>query len=432
MQNSWYIRRGRLVDPSSGNDKISDLYIRDGIIAPLPQQIPPNTTIIDAKDLVIAPGFIDLHVHLREPGNESAETIESGSKAAAKGGFTTIVAMPNTEPPVDTPDRITRVFDTGRRAGFVTVLPSGCITKGRRGKELAMLKEMANAGAVAFTDDGTTVSDDNLMAHAMKVCKVLGKPVFDHALDPQIAAKGVMHDGTKSRQLGLPGIPSLAEVRIVQRDIRLAKETDCAVHIQHVSSAESVDLIRQAISNGIRISGEATPHHIAFADSDIIIENTNFKMNPPLRSDKDRMAILSAVADGTIQVLATDHAPHTQSDKGKGFMTAPFGVAGLETAVGITYSLLVKSGLMNLIEWIRRWTTGPANIIGLPSPGLKIGTPADITILDLHSEWTVNSNDFLSKSRNTPFDGLKLTGQVIYTFRKGKMMFNTSNLERHR
>jgi dihydroorotase len=425
MQKSCYIKRGRLIDPLLGRDEISDLYIKDGIIAPTPPQIPPDAGIIDAKNLVVVPGFIDIHVHLREPGNEAAETIESGSKAAAKGGFTTVVAMPNTEPSMDVPERILQVLQAGRKAGFATVLPSGCITKSRRGKELAKLKEMASAGAVAFTDDGATVSDDRLMTQAMNICRELDKPVFDHALDPMIAAQGVMHDGIKSKQLGLPGIPSLAESRIVERDIQLSKQTGCTIHIQHISAAESIDLIRHALSMGLRISGEATPHHIALADSDVLVENTNFKMNPPVRSDKDRKAILSAVADGTIQVLATDHAPHTQNDKGKGFISAPFGIVGLETAIGITYSLLVKSGMMSLIEWVRRWTTGPAKVIGLPAPCLKVNNPADITILDLDSDWIVDSNDFFSRSKNTPFIGKKLTGRAVYTFLNGTMTFGT-------
>lgn len=421
MQKSIYIRGGLLVDPESGTERASDLYITDGLITPAPAWVSSDAIIIEAKGLVVTPGFIDVHVHLREPGNEAAETIESGSKAAAKGGFTSIVSMPNTDPATDSPELISMIEGKGTACGHVRVMPSGCITRERLGRELADLAGMAKSGAVAFTDDGATVSSDAIMANGMTLAAKLGKPIFDHALDPEIAAKGVMHEGSKSKELSLPGIPSRAEFKIVERDIRLAGQTGCMVHIQHVSAEESVDLIRGAKLKGLKVSGEATPHHLALTDADVNAEDANFKMNPPVRAEHDRAAILSAVADGTISVLATDHAPHTSEAKRKGFIPAPFGIIGLETAVGITYSLLVKSGRMTLVDWIRRWTTGPASVLGQPAPNLKCDSPADITILDLNTEWTVDSKHFLSKSRNMPFNGRMLTGQAIYTILGGKL-----------
>lgn len=424
MKTSWYIRGGAIIDPVAGTETVADLFISDGLITNLPSAIPPGAGIIEAGGLILVPGFIDVHVHLREPGNEAAETIESGSRAAAKGGFTAVVAMPNTTPPIDEPDMISQVLEAGGKHRLVDVLPSGCITKGRCGKEVAGLRAMAAAGAVAFTDDGATVTDDSVMADAMKICRDLDKCILDHALDPAIAGKGIMHEGEQSRRLHFPGIPSLAESRMVERDIRLAEETGCAVHIQHISARESVVLIRKAIERGLRVSGEATPHHIALNDSDVVAENADFKMNPPVRSEDDRLAIISAVADGTLQIIATDHAPHTEKDKEKGFFSAPFGVVGLETAVGISYSCLVKTGAMSLTEWVRRWTTGPAKILGLPAPQLKTGRPANLAILDLNSTWTVNSTDFLSKSRNTPFEGRMITGRAVYTFLNGVLTWN--------
>jgi len=424
MENTWYIRGGHLIDPLTGTENIADLFIKDGVIARLPAQIPPKTRIIEAHGMAVVPGFIDIHVHLREPGNEAAETIKSGCRAAARGGFTTIVSMPNTNPPTDSTGMISRIIRQSRKCGLARVLPSGCISKNRAGKKLADLRGMAKAGAIAFTDDGSTITDNVIMEQAMRICRKIELPIFDHALDPTLAGNGVMHKGPESKRLGLPGIPSLAESRIVERDIRLASRTRCKIHIQHISALESVKLVRKALSKGVRISAEATPHHLALTDRDVQPKNTSFKMNPPVRSGKDRKAILSAVADGAIRILATDHAPHTKKDKSKGFLSAPFGVVGLETAIGITFTLLVKSGMMSRMEWVRRWTSGPAQLLNLPAPGLGEGQPADISILDLDSKWTVRSAKFASKSKNTPFENRKLTGRAVYTFLEGRITWN--------
>ena len=425
MNNSWRISNGRILDPASGRDETADLVIVNGLIAPADAPA-GGLAEIDASGMLVVPGLIDLHVHFREPGKEEAETIESGSAAAARGGFTTVVTMPNTTPATDTPGQVADVLRLARSCGRTRILPCGCITRGREGKELADIRAMAAAGAAAVSDDGDTVRDPQLMADAMLAAREAGIPVMDHALDPDIAGNGVMLQGAAAHRLGLPGIPPEAEPGIVERDIDLAERTQAAVHIQHLSSAQSVDLLRSARGVGLPVSAELTPHHLALTDEDISEPDPNLKMNPPLGSAGDRNALTSAVVDGTIQALATDHAPHRAADKIKGFLDAPFGVVGLETAVGVTYSRLVATGLMTTMEWLRRWTTGPAAILGLEQPSLAPGRPADITILDVESEWTVDAAAFLSKSTNTPFGGMRLHGRATHTLLAGKTTWGTS------
>ena len=421
MKTCWHIRNARIVDPAAGRDTTGDLFIQDGHFAPIPPSFPPDTVTVDARGLVAAPGFIDLHVHLREPGNEAAETVETGSRAAARGGFTTIVAMPNTTPALDSPEQVQALRKRAEDCGLVRVLPAPCISRRRTGGELTDFNRLVQCGAVAFTDDGSTVSSDSVMAAALRLARTLNRPVLDHALDPHLAGHGVMHAGARSQALGLAGIPSEAETRIVERDIRLAAETGGAMHIQHLSAAGSVTLIREAARRGLRVTGELTPHHLALIDTDVTLEHADrFKMNPPLREASDRAALIEAIIDGTLACFATDHAPHTPAAKAKGFTGAPFGVVGLETAVGVTYSLLVKRGLMSLADWITRWTAGPAGIIGHPAPTLTVGAPADLVLLDLTNEWTVRAADFASRSRNTSFEGWTLTGHAVRTFCGGK------------
>lgn len=410
-----YIRGARIVDPASRRDEVGDLYVRDGRIAETPPSPPPDALLIDGADLTVVPGLIDLHVHLREPGNEDAETVETGSRAAAHGGFTAVVAMPNTNPPTDTRERVAHLRQLGEQAKMTRVIPAGCISIGREGRELAPLAEMARAGALAFTDDGATVASEDLMLEAMARAKDLNLVIMDHAEDADLEKRGVMHEGHWSRHWKLPGIPPEAEIKTVARDIRLAERTGCALHIQHVSARESAGMIRDARKRGLRVSGELTPHHLALTDEDVRPDNANFKMNPPLRSKEDREALIQAVCDGTLQAFATDHAPHTAAAKAKGFADAPPGVVGLETAVGITYTELVARGLMDLPTWVRRWTSGPAGVLGIPEPTLRAGAPADLAVLDLKNEWTVRAEAFCSKSRNTPFEGRRLTGRAILT-----------------
>ncbi len=418
MNDSWIIRNGTLLDPAAGTQTTGDLFIADGQIV---ADAPADAREIDATGLTVMPGLIDVHVHFREPGHEDAETIASGSRAAARGGFTTVVTMPNTRPPVDTPEQVRLQAEQGAAAGVVELLPSACITQERRGGALADLDALARAGAVAFTDDGSTVADDALMRQAMEQAARLDIPVMDHAVDPVLAGRGVLHDGDAARRLNLPGIPAKAEDMIVARDIELAAATGCAMHIQHVTSGAAARLIGQAASRGLPVTGEATPHHLALSDADITEDDGNFKMNPPLRSPDDREILVEAVLSGDLGVLATDHAPHLASLKAKGILKAPFGVVGLETAMGVTYKLLVSERGMAPIDWLRRWTSGPAALLGRPGPSLAPGHPADIVVADLAREWTVTPSNFLSLSRNTPFEGRRCLGLAVLTLKSGRI-----------
>lgn len=422
VTDTWLIKGGRIIDPSTGRDEVADLYIEGRLIGSVPPKGNHRAiTEMSARGLTVVPGFIDLHVHFREPGNVEAETVLSGSRAAARGGFTSVVTMPNTQPAMDSTEQVSALTELGKTSGYVHVLPAACVSSRREGRVLADFGALALAGAVAFTDDGATVADEALMRAAMLAARALGKPVMDHALDPALAGRGVMHEGSCSRRLGLPGIPSAAEDRIVERNIRLAAETGAATHIQHVSSAGAVAHIRRAQDRGLPVTAEVTPHHLALTDEDVDITNADFKMNPPLRSPADRQALLEAVAEGTLQAFATDHAPHRRQDKDRGFVAAPFGVVGLETAIGITYSELSLSGRMTLIDWIRRWTDGPARVLGLPTPSLAEGSVADIALLDLETEWTVRKDAFVSQSDNTPFEGRRVTGRAVATWCEGKL-----------
>ena len=423
MKTILGIRNGRLLDPAAGLDEVGDLYIQGGLIVPRPSGA--ITESLDATGLVVVPGLIDLHVHFREPGNEEAETIASGARAAARGGFTTVVTMPNTCPAIDTPEHVTHLAERAETCRHVRILPTGCITRERHGLVLTDMRGMVRAGAVAFTDDGTTVNDAGLMYEAMKLAGALDVPIMDHAMDPRMAGAGVMHEGALAAAAGLAGIPSRAESCIVERDLDLCRRTGARLHVQHVSTREAVTMLAVAREEGLHhASAEATPHHIALAVDDIDPADANFKMNPPIRTDDDRRALLAAVADGTIQALATDHAPHVADEKGKGFALAPFGVIGLETAVGVTYTALVEDGYMDPLSWLARWTVGPAQILARPIPSLSIGSPADVTVLDLNSAWTVRVSPFLSKSVNTPFEGRRLVGRAIYTLCRGRLVWN--------
>ncbi|MBN2301600.1 MAG: dihydroorotase [Lentisphaerae bacterium] len=425
MNTTWLLKNGLILDPHTGRRETGNLLILNGIIADNRTSPPKGTKVIDATGYTIVPGFIDLHVHLRDPGRTEAESIQTGAAAAARGGFTRIVAMPNTMPPIDSPKIVNDIKNRGLECGLVKVDIAGCLSKSRNGVELADLKSLAKAKVAAFSDDGSTLHETALMSRAAEFAVKLGLPILDHALDPIAAGNGVMREGVVSQRLGLPGIPAAAEILAVRRDIDIAYATGCAMHIQHVSTAEAVELIRDAKHRGISISGEATPHHITFTDEDISPDNTNFKINPPLGSSHDREAIINGVADGTLQILATDHAPHTAADKATGFLNAPFGVTGLETAVGATFVALVHSGKMSLEDWVRRWTVGPATVIGIQPPTLTPGTPANITVLDLTSEYTLQASNFLSKSANCLFTDTPLIGHAVFTFCEGRMTWHS-------
>ncbi len=421
MQDTWLIRGGRVLDPASGEDRVRDLTLAGGVIV---DRAPAGARVFEAAGRLVVPGLIDLHVHLREPGGEDNETIETGSRSAAAGGFTTVVAMPNTKPPHDTPETVAYVARRGREVGLTRVLPSGALTQGRKGQAPAPLAALRDAGAVAFTDDGSTVQDDAVMEQVMREAARLGMVLMDHAQDNLIERQGgVMHEGEFSRRHGLPGIPTRAEERIIRRDIDLAERTGCALHIQHVTSAAGAQAIREGRARGVRVTGELTPHHLALCDADLDPADANYKMNPPLRSAEDRAALIEALRDGTLGCFATDHAPHSAERKALGFLKGPFGIVGLETAVGVTYVRAVEAGVLSLMEWLRRWTTVPAGILGQPAPRLVPGAPADVAVLDVVTPWVVDPAALQSKSKNTPFGGWTLRGRAVATWCGGRAVW---------
>jgi len=414
----------RVVDPGTGRDEIGELYIADGMIAEVPRSLPKDVRVIRGGGLTAVPGLLDMHVHLREPGREDAETIQSGTAAAARGGFTRVMAMANTQPAVDTPARVEWILRRAAEMGAVEVLTAAAITRGRRGEDLTDFAGLVKAGAAAFSDDGCTVADEEIMRAAMARAAGLGRAILDHAEDENLKGGGVMHAGAKARAAGLPGVGEEVETRIVARDIRLARETGCRLHIQHVSCGASISMISAAQEEGLPVSAEVTPHHLALCDEDVDPRDASYKVNPPLRSAEDRAALREAVAGGVVAAFASDHAPHTAASKARGFLKAPAGICGLETAVGVTYTVMVRGGLMDLKSWIERWTLGPARILGLPAPALEPGARADVTLLDLEHSWRVDSAEFVSRGRNTPFEGRKLFGRCVMTIAAGDIRYS--------
>lgn len=421
-QVNLILEGARVVDPASGTNEIRDLGIANGVFT-APEKV-SNPKRVNLKGLVAAPGFIDMHVHLRQPGGSGSETIRSGSMAAAAGGFSTIVAMPNTSPCADTPGTIEYVRRHATEEAVVKILPTGSMTKNREGQEMSGIGGLKKAGVVALTDDGDCVQDNELFRHIMEYSKSFGLPILDHCQDNRLAAGGLIHEGYWSMLTGMRGIPSAAEDIIVARDIILSRATEQRVHIQHISSAESVRLVREARLRNIPITAEATPHHIALTDERIQDFDTSFKMNPPLRSEDDRKAIIAGLRDNTISVIATDHAPHAETDKLKEFALAPFGVIGLETAIPICLKELYHTGVLSLINFVAKFTTGPADALNLDMGRIAEGVPADLTILDLEKEYIVDAATFQSKSRNTPFDGWNVKGKAVATIVDGTFAFS--------
>jgi dihydroorotase len=416
------IRNGRIVDPANERDEIGDLFIVDGKIAKDGDD--RDAEVIDATGLVVAPGLIDLHVHLREPGFGWKETIESGARAAAAGGFTTIVCMPNTSPVADSPGTIGWIRDRAKEVACVNVLPSGAISKGLMGEELAPIGSLKQAGVVAITDDGRCVQNNELMRRAVEYARMVGVPVLDHCQDYNLVGNGVVHEGYWSTLLGLPGWPRIGEEVIVMRNILLADCCDHHVHCQHLSAAGSVRLLREARARGVKISGEVCPHHIALTDDAIQNFDTNCKMNPPLRAKEDVAALLEGIADGTIEILCSDHAPHAQFEKEVEFDAAPFGIVGLETEVGLFLDLLVhKRKTIELPRLIEMFTVNPARLLQIEAGTLSVGRAGDVTLIDPDREWTVDAQIFQSMSRNTPFDGWKLKGRAVRTIVGGKTVW---------
>jgi dihydroorotase len=416
------IRNGRIIDPANHRDEVAELFIVDGKIAAKTND--PDAEVIDASGLVVAPGLIDLHVHLREPGFGWKETIESGARAAAAGGFTTIVCMPNTSPVADSPGTIAWITERADDVACVNVLPAGAISKGLMGEELAPIGSLKQAGVVAITDDGRCTQNNELMRRGVEYARMVGVPVLDHCQDYNLVGNGVVHEGYWSTLLGLPGWPSAGEEAIVMRNVLLAELCDHRVHCQHISAAGSVRILREAQARGVKISGEVCPHHIALTDDAVQNFDTNCKMNPPLRAKEDVAALLEGIADGTISILCSDHAPHAQFEKEVEFDAAPFGIVGLETELGLFLDLLVhKTKTIELTRLIEMFTVNPARLLQIEAGTLSAGRAADITLINPEREWTVDTGAFQSMSRNTPFDGWKLKGRAVRTIVGGKTVW---------
>jgi len=421
--NSLLIQGGRVIDPANQVDDVQDILIRDGKIAAIGQLNGQKADgIIDASHFIVVPGLIDMHVHLREPGREDEETIDSGTRAAASGGFTSVACMPNTQPVVDNVDIIETILNQANSCGLVNVYPIASITKNLAGEFLTDIPKLLKVGAVAFSDDGKTVMNAELMRRALMLSAKYNFPVIAHCEDPNLSAGGVMNSGKISEKLNLPGIPSCAEDVIVARDIILAEATGGHIHIAHVSIAGSVHLIREAKRRGVKVTAEVTPHHFTLTEVAVEQYGANAKMSPPLRTQADVDAVIEGLCDGTIDAIVTDHAPHAAFEKEKGMLDAHFGIIGLETCVPLVITQLVEGGHLTLLEAIAKLTYIPANIINLPRGTLSVGATADITIIDLQKDAKVEPDKFESKSRNTPFAGWMLRGWPVMTIIGGRIV----------
>ncbi len=412
-----------MLDPASGVDDALDLLIEDGRIARLEAKIPARgAEVADLAGLVVCPGFLDMHVHLREPGQEWKETIATGTRAAAAGGFTGVACMPNTVPVNDSRSVTESILQRAARDGVVAVYPIGCVSKGQDGEELAEMADMFEAGARAFSDDGKPVASGLLLRKALEYSRLFDVPIIDHCEDAALVAGGVVHEGDVSTRMGLRGWPGVAEDVAVQRDVLLAEYTGGRLHVAHLSTARSADAVRRAKRAGIRVTAEATPHHLTLTDEAVSGFDTNAKMNPPLRPESDRRALLKAVQDGTVDAIVTDHAPHHADEKNVEFSRAPFGIVGLETAVSVCLDRLVHGGAIGLPRLVEMFTSGPARILGLPKGTLAPGADADVTVLDPNRRVTVDPARFRSKSANTPFAGWSLRGAAVMTLVSGRIV----------
>jgi dihydroorotase len=439
-----WIRNGRVVDPVSGRDEKADVFVKDGAVADITParrddgfvtglSLPGGVRVIDAAGCLVLPGLIDLHVHFREPGARQKEDIATGSLAAAKGGYTTVCCMPNTDPAIDGRETLAFVDRRGREVGLVNLLAAGAITKGRTGAELTdfaslldaptRCRELIGKGVCAVSDDGTTPADAALMRRAAEQAAKLELLIMDHPENSAFGG-GAVNEGIISKRLGLKGIPARAETDIVARDIALAEETGARMHLQHISTRASVELIRSAKARGVGLSAETAPHYFALTEEALLKSGADAKMNPPLRTESDRQAVIEALCDGTIDIIATDHAPHTAEDKSLPTEDAPFGITGLELGFAVGYTVLVRSGRMTLPELIRRMSTNPARLIGLPRGSLLKGAAADLTVVDAERPFTADRADFVSKGKNTPFDGMRLFGRPRFTMRGGVLTWS--------
>jgi dihydroorotase len=423
------LRNGRVLDPASRRDEVGDVLLTDGLISAVGKDLDKTgAEVFDATGLVIAPGFIDMHVHLREPGFEHAETIETGARAAAAGGFTSVCCMPNTKPVNDSATVTNYILERARRLAIVNVFPIGAITRGSEGEELAAIGSMKAAGVVAISDDGRPVMNARVMRRAMESAKAFDIPVINHCEDLNLSAGGDMHEGVQSTRLGLRGIPSASEDVMVARDILLAELTGVRYHVAHLSTKHAVAMVKFAKSRGLPISCEVCPHHFSISDSDVKAYDANYKMKPPLRSCCDVDAAIEGIADGTVDALATDHAPHAGSEKMQEFEKCPFGILGLETAVGLTLEKLVHPGKISLMKMVELYTTGPDNVLRLNRGTLRTGAAGDVTILDLNRSWTYDVNRSPSKSRNSPFHGTEFRGGAVATIVSGQFVWRSESI----
>ena len=426
MTPALLVRGGRLIDPTAGRDGAFDLLLRDGLVAEIGQRLSgEEAEIFDASGLLVFPGFIDLHAHLREPGREYAETIASGLAAAAAGGFTAVCAMPNTDPVNDNRPISEYIVTKARGVAGTRLYPIGAISKGQRGAELAEFGEMQVAGAVAVSDDGKWLADGTLLRHAFEHASLFGMPVVQHAEDPTLSGGAPMHEGGVSTRLGLSGQPAIAEAAAVARDLLVAEVSGGRLHVAHLSTARALEVVREAKTKGISVTCEVTPHHLLLTDEEVSRSgfSTNTKMNPPLREASDIEALIAGLADGTVDAVATDHAPHHEDEKSVDFNAAPFGIVGLETAAALVYDRLVTTGRLTLARFAEVFSAGAARAFGLPGGTLSAGSPADVTLFDPRRLWRVDSSRFLSLSRNTPFEGWELTGAPAATIVGGRVIW---------
>jgi dihydroorotase len=417
-------RGARVLDPSEGIDAILDVRIDDGVIAAIAERVDANEhRVVDAAGLVLAPAFVDPHVHLRTPGREDEETVASGTAAAAAGGYCAIFAMPNTDPVLDSAAALGALIETAGREAEVQVGFLAAITRGQGGKELTEMAELADAGAAAFSDDGVPVVSAGLMRRALQYASITGRPLALHCEEPTLSHGGHVHEGSVAAELGFAGYPSVAESVMVERDLALAAYEDQRIHLLHLSAAESVAALRRARDEGVHATAEVTPHHLVLTDEAVRSLDANVKMNPPLRAERDRLALLDALRDGTVEAIATDHAPHARHEKEVPFEAAPFGVTGLETAFAVLYTRLVQPGLLPLATLLERMSAGPARVFGIARPRVAVGAKADVVLLDLGREWQVREESFRSRSRNSWLLGETLNGAVALTVAGGAVAF---------
>jgi len=427
---SLLIKNGRVVDPANKIDKELDIFVENGKIKKIEKDIKEKADeTIDAKGLVVTPGLIDMHVHLREPGREDKETLKTASRAAAKGGFTTIAGMPNTTPDADNQTVIEFVLSRAKKDAVVNILPIGTITKGRDGKQLAEIGELKKTGAVAVSDDGSDIQNANVMRKALEYCTMWNMPLLSHSEDLRLADNGAMHEGLVSTELGLPGKPAAAEEVMVAREIILSELAGCPIHFCHISTKGSIDLVRLAKKKGLKISAETCPHYFTLTDKAVRGYNAQAKVNPPLRSKEHKEAVLEGLKDGTIDVIASDHAPHLLVEKFREFENCENGMVGLETMLPLVLDKLVHEKTLELDQAIAKLSCNPAKVLGIDKGTLSKGKDADITIIDLDAKETVDPSKFESKGRNTPFAGMKLRGKAVYTIVSGKIVMEKEKVK---